>query len=96
MDEALGITMGSSIQIALFLTPFLVIIGFFMDKPMSLSTPYSSCHLRVDFRMYPAAIIFLSVTLTEFLIMDGKSTWMKGVLLLSVYTIIAMTYWGSS
>jgi calcium/proton exchanger cax len=36
-DLAIGVTIGSSIQISLFLTPFLVIMGWIMDKPMTLS-----------------------------------------------------------
>jgi Ca2+:H+ antiporter len=41
MNQALAITIGSSIQISLFVTPFLVVMGWFMDKPMSLSKHYS-------------------------------------------------------
>jgi hypothetical protein len=37
MNAALAITIGSSIQISLFVTPVLVILGYFMEKPMSLS-----------------------------------------------------------
>jgi len=42
MDLVVAITLGSCMQIALFLTPFLVILGWIMDVPMSLSTePFS-------------------------------------------------------
>jgi calcium/proton exchanger cax len=36
MDLAMGVAIGSSIQIALFMTPFLVIVAWIMDRPMSL------------------------------------------------------------
>jgi len=39
MDLVVAITLGSSMQIALFLTPFLVILGWVFDIPMSLSNP---------------------------------------------------------
>lgn len=37
MDLAIGVTLGSSMQVALFLTPFLVVLGWIIDKPMNLS-----------------------------------------------------------
>jgi calcium/proton exchanger cax len=37
MDLAIGVTLGSSMQVALFLTPFLVVLGWVIDKPMNLS-----------------------------------------------------------
>lgn len=36
MDLAMGVAIGSSIQIALLVTPFLVILGWIMGQPMSL------------------------------------------------------------
>jgi Ca2+:H+ antiporter len=38
MDLAIGVAIGSSMQIALFVTPFLVILGWIIGQPMSLST----------------------------------------------------------
>jgi Ca2+:H+ antiporter len=37
MDLAIGVAVGSSLQIALFMTPFLVILGWIMHEPMDLS-----------------------------------------------------------
>jgi Ca2+:H+ antiporter len=42
MDLAIGVAIGSSMQIALFVTPFLVILGWIIGQPMSLSTLTSS------------------------------------------------------
>ena len=36
MDLAIGVAIGSSMQIALFVTPFLVILGWIINRPMSL------------------------------------------------------------
>jgi len=38
-------------------------------------------------------VIFVSVVITNYLIMDGKSNWMEGVMLLGVYIIVAISYW---
>ena len=38
-------------------------------------------------------MIFVSVIIANYLIMDGKSNWMEGVMLLGVYTIVAISYW---
>jgi hypothetical protein len=53
MNQALGITIGSSIQISLFVTPFLVILGWFMDKPMSLGKSYLFSFLTRRFSALP-------------------------------------------
>jgi len=38
-------------------------------------------------------VIFVSVVIANYLIMDGKSNWMEGIMLLGVYTIVAISYW---
>lgn len=48
MDLAMGVAIGSSIQIALGVTPFLVIIGWIIDKPMSLRFETCQCLLAHD------------------------------------------------
>ena len=44
MDLVVAITLGACMQIALFLTPFLVILGWFLNVPMTLSKRHSSHH----------------------------------------------------
>lgn len=39
------------------------------------------------------AVIFVSVVMANYLIMDGKSNWMEGVMLLGVYIIVSISYW---
>jgi Ca2+:H+ antiporter len=46
-----------------------------------------------DFEIFQVAVIFVSVVMTNYLIMDGKSNWMEGVMLLGVYIIVAISYW---
>jgi Ca2+:H+ antiporter len=49
--------------------------------------------LTLDFEVFQVAVIFVAVVMTNYLIMDGKSNWMEGVMLLGVYTIVAISYW---
>ena len=78
MDMALGIAMGSCVQIALFVTPVLVLASFFVaDAP-----------LLIHFGSGAIVAVFLSVLLSAFVAADGRSNWYKGVQLLLVYVII--------
>ena len=81
LDISVSIAMGSSAQIALFVTPLMVILSYFIaPAPMDL-----------DFK---GGIIFMLLfgTLTVALTANhGKSTWYLGVLLLSVYAIFGVT-----
>lgn len=57
MDLAIGVAIGSSMQIALLVTPFLVILGWCMDKPMTL-----------HFETFETVVFFLSVLITSYVI----------------------------
>ncbi|GAV27385.1 hypothetical protein PMKS-000852 [Pichia membranifaciens] len=81
MDLAIGVAIGSSLQIAIFVTPFLVLIGWIMDVPMSLY-----------FSMYETAVIFVSVFIANSLILDGSSNWLEGVMLVATYFIIGISF----
>ncbi|CAO3667108.1 unnamed protein product [Rhizopus stolonifer] len=81
MDLALGVSVGSSMQIALLVTPIMVIIGWGMNVDMSLF-----------FNMYETAVLFASVVMVNYLIMGGKSNWFGGFMLCSVYVIIALSF----
>lgn len=81
MDLAIGVAIGSSLQIAIFVTPFLVLVGWIMNVPMSLY-----------FSMYETAVIFVSVFITNSLILDGSSNWLEGVMLVSTYFIIGISF----
>lgn len=81
MDLAVGVAVGSSMQIALFVTPFMVLIGWIIDIPMSLY-----------FSTFETAVLFVSVLITNYLIMDGESNWLEGVMLIGTYIIIALAF----
>ena len=79
MDLAIGVAVGSSIQIALFITPLIVIIGWGLDKPMSLY-----------FTLFETVCLFVSAFIVNFLVLDGRSNYLEGALLLATYVIIAV------
>ncbi len=83
MDLAIGVAVGSSMQVALFIIPLLVTIGWGMGiDTMSLS-----------FDPFQVAVLFVAVLLVNYLIADGKSHWLEGMLLLCLYCIIAVCSW---
>jgi Ca2+:H+ antiporter len=83
-DLAVGIAMGSSIQIALFVTPVLVLLSAIV-APAPLDLAFS--RLEIGTLLLATLIV---VTTSG----DGRATWFKGVQLLAVYLIIAASvYW---
>lgn len=83
MDLSLGIAVGSSIQVALFVAPVLVFASYLMGtKPMDLV-----------FTPIEIIAIALSALITEQLASDGESNWFEGVQLISVYIIFALVFY---
>jgi Ca2+:H+ antiporter len=82
MDLALGIAMGSSMQIALFGAPVLVIGGHLIGRPLGL-----------EFTVLEVAAVMLSVFAVANLVQDGKTNWFEGVQLLAIYWILAVTFY---
>ncbi|GAA6023168.1 hypothetical protein JCM11491_003285 [Sporobolomyces phaffii] len=82
IDLSMGVAVGSSIQIALFVIPLLVVLGWIMDKPLSLL-----------FDPFESIILFLSVLMANYTMQDGRSNWLEGFLLMMVYVIIAVSIW---
>lgn len=80
MDLAIGVAIGSSLQIALFVTPFLVILGWIMHVPMSLR-----------FEPFETVAFFISGLVVTFLIQDGKSNYLEGGLCLGMYVLSSST-----
>jgi Ca2+:H+ antiporter len=82
MDLAINVAIGSSMQIALFVTPFLVILGWIMGQNMTL-----------HFQTFETVVFFLSVLVVNYLIQDGKSNYLEGAMCLGTYTIIALAFY---
>jgi Ca2+:H+ antiporter len=79
MDLAINIALGSSIQIALFVTPLMVILGWIIHKDMSLY-----------FSLFETVSLFASAFIVSFLMIDGRSNYLEGALLIAAYIIIAV------
>ncbi|KAF3312982.1 hypothetical protein TWF173_006369 [Orbilia oligospora] len=82
MDLAIGVAIGSSLQIAILVTPFLVILGWIMGREMSLF-----------FQTFETTVFFVSVLITNYLIQDGKSNYLEGAMLLGTYIIIGLSFY---
>ncbi|KAJ5929051.1 hypothetical protein N7454_006899 [Penicillium verhagenii] len=82
MDLAIGVAIGSSLQIALFVTPFLVILGWIMGIEMTL-----------HFQTFETVAFFISGLVVTLLIQDGKSNYLEGVMCLGMYTILALAFY---
>jgi Ca2+:H+ antiporter len=81
LDLSVGIALGSSAQIALFVAPVLVMLSYVMGpEPMSL-------------QFWPGAVVMMLIaTMTAFLVTNsGRSAWFLGVLVVMVYLTFAMT-----
>jgi len=81
MNLALGVAVGSSLQIALFVTPFLVILGWIIGSPMTLR-----------FETFEVVVFFISVLVVNYLIGDGRSNYLEGAMCIGVYMIIALAF----
>ena len=82
MDLSLSIAIGSSVQVALFVAPVLVLASLFLGPaPMDLAFPTGL-----------VLIVLLSVLITAQVAGDGRSDWLKGVQLLAVYLVLAITF----
>ncbi|OAQ73905.1 vacuolar calcium ion transporter [Pochonia chlamydosporia 170] len=84
MDLAMGVAIGSSIQIALGVTPFLVIIGWIIGQPMSL-----------HFETFETVAFAVSVLVVTYTVQDGKSNYLEGAMLLGLYLIIAVAFYAT-
>ncbi|KAJ1722558.1 hypothetical protein LPJ61_005916 [Coemansia biformis] len=81
MDLCITVAVGSSMQIALFVLPVLIIIAWIMGSPLTLF-----------FDDFETTTMLISVLVINYLIMNGRSNWLKGAMLLSSYFIVALAF----
>ncbi len=81
MDLSLSIAMGSCVQITLFIAPVLVLMSY-------VTAPEP---LYLEFSRAETGILFLGVLIATVVAGDGRSNWYKGVQLITVYLIIAVS-----
>lgn len=81
VDLAVGVAMGSSAQIALFVAPVLLILSYFVaPAPMDL-----------NFGGGQVLLVLLTTLTVSFVVAAGRSAWYSGIQLLAVYAIFAVT-----
>lgn len=85
MDLSLGVAVGSSCQMALLVTPFTVLVGWFFNKPITL-----------DFHPFQATVLLLAVLIVSNILKDGESTWFLGSMLCAAYVVIGLIYYKGS
>ena len=93
MDTAMTISFQSSIQIALFATPFLVLLSILMLR-LNLIWPEHGSPQPLDLIFSPMEVVavLLTVLIVVVVCLNGQSNWFEGVLLLAVYCILGITF----
>ena len=81
MDLSIGIAIGSTLQVALFVAPVLVFVSLIMGNPMTLI-----------FNQYELAALVGAIAVAVLISMDGESNWLEGLQLLGVYIILAVGF----
>ena len=82
MDISIGIAVGSSLQVALFVAPVLVFASYLFGRPMDF-----------EFTVPEVVAVVASVIIVEQISSDGESNWIEGLQLLSVYTVLAVLFY---
>jgi Ca2+:H+ antiporter len=81
MEFAMAVAYGSSLQVALFVAPVLVLLGALLGQPMDLV-----------FTPLEVAAVAAAVGISALIALDGESNWLEGALLIIVYVILAVSF----
>lgn len=82
MALSLSVAVGSSLQIALFVAPVLVLTGLAIGQPMDL-----------NFHPFELVAVMVAVLIINSVSSDGRSNWLEGILLLATYTVLGLTFY---
>jgi Ca2+:H+ antiporter len=82
MDLSVSVALGSSLQIALFVAPVLVIVGWLLGQPMDL-----------DFNPFELVAVAVAVLIANSISSDGRSNWLEGTLLLAAYVVLGLAFY---
>jgi Ca2+:H+ antiporter len=82
-DFAISVVLNSSLQVALALTPILVILSYFFT-PVALTLV-----------LPPLLVVALALAaiLSALIVYDGESNWLEGLALIGLYIMIAISFW---
>ena len=81
MDLSVSVAVGSSLQIALFVAPVLVISGWLIGQPMDL-----------NFNPFELVAVMVAVLIANSISSDGNSNWLEGSLLLATYLVLGLAF----
>ena len=81
MDLTVGIAIGSSLQIALFVAPVLIFLSYLFGRPMDL-----------EFTLPEVVAVVVSVYILFQISGDGETNWIEGIQLLSLYVILGILF----
>jgi len=81
MDMSLEISVGSGLQISLFVAPLLVFVSLLMGNPLTLV-----------FNQFEMIALTAAALIAALVALDGESNWMEGAQLLGVYIILALAF----
>ncbi|NJN38225.1 MAG: calcium/proton exchanger [Acaryochloridaceae cyanobacterium CSU_3_4] len=82
MDLSVSVAVGSSLQIALFVAPALVLAGWVIGQPMDL-----------DFNPFELVAVAVAVLIANSISADGQSNWLEGTLLLATYAVLGLAFY---
>ncbi|XP_068638491.1 vacuolar cation/proton exchanger 3-like [Aristolochia californica] len=81
LDISLGVALGSATQIAMFVVPLSVLVSWIMGTKMDL-----------DFNLLETGSLLIAVLMTAFILQDGTSHYLKGLVLLFCYIVISACF----
>jgi Ca2+:H+ antiporter len=81
IEFSLAVSFGSSLQVALFVAPVLVLLGLVVGQPMDLV-----------FHPLEVAAVAAAVGISALVALDGESNWLEGALLMLVFAILAISF----
>ncbi|KIP05832.1 hypothetical protein PHLGIDRAFT_73597, partial [Phlebiopsis gigantea 11061_1 CR5-6] len=82
LSLSISVAVGSTIQTALFVIPFMILLGWVLDKPLALL-----------FDPFESIVLYISVHTMGYVVADGKSNWLEGLILIGLYIVAAVTFW---
>ena len=82
MEGAVAVAIGSSLQIALFVAPITVLVGWAIGQPMNL-----------EFNLFSGLAVAVAVVITNSVSTDGRSNWLEGALLLITYIVLGIAFY---
>ena len=82
MDLSVSVAVGSSLQIALFVAPVLILVGSLLGQPMDL-----------NFNPFELVAVIVAVLIANSVSSDGRSDWLEGILLLAAYAVLGLAFY---